>query len=157
MDDFPNVLWAYHTMNRIPTGEMTYLLVYGTELVIPVEIGMPSFWTMNFYKETNKIELGLNLDLFIEKREYAEVRQASYKRQVVNYFNRMVKHMLFQPGNLVLREVTLATEELNAGKLCPTWEGPYKVVKVSKLGTCWMEDMGGKGLPYPWNAEHLKK
>ena len=61
MDDLPNVLWAYHTKSRIPTGEMPYSLVYGTESVIPVENGIPSFQTSNFNKETNEAKLRLNL------------------------------------------------------------------------------------------------
>ena len=68
-----------------------------------------------------------------------------------------VKHRSFLPGNLVLRKITLSTKELNAGKLDPTWEGPYKVVKVSRLGIYLLEDMSGKTLPYPWNVKHLQK
>ena len=36
VEDFPSLLWAY------PMGETLYS-VYGTESVIPVKIGMPSF------------------------------------------------------------------------------------------------------------------
>ena len=49
--------------------------------------------------------------------------------------------MSFLPGDLVLREVTLSTKELNTGKLIPTWEGSYRIVKVSKLGTYLLENM----------------
>ena len=94
-----------------------------TELVIPVEIGMPSFWTMNFNKETNEVELRLNFDLLIEKREHVEVRQVAYKRQLAKYFNRKVKHRSFQPDDLVLGEVPLSTKELHAIKLGSAWEG----------------------------------
>ncbi|GFS43662.1 hypothetical protein Acr_00g0086270 [Actinidia rufa] len=94
-----------------------------------------------FNKENNEAELRLKLDLLNEKRERAEVRQAAYKHQVAKYYNERVKHMSFLPSDLVLRKVTLPTKELNAGKLDPTWEGPYKVVKVSKPETCWLEDM----------------
>ena len=59
-------------------------------------------------------------------------------------------------GDLVLREVTLSTKELNAGKLGPTWEDSYRVVKVSRPRSYWLEDMGEKALPQPWNAECLK-
>ena len=59
----------------------------------------------------------------------------------------MVKHRSFQPGDLVLREVTLSTKELNAEKLSPTWEGPYRVIKVSKPRTYWLEDMAGRHSP----------
>ena len=51
----------------------------------------------------------------------------------------------------------MGIEELIAGKLDPTWEGPYKVVKIFRLGTYWLEDISGKMLPHSWNAEHMKK
>ena len=54
VDDLPSVLWSYHTTSRIPTGEMPYSSVYGTESVIPVEIGIPSYRMMSFNKETNE-------------------------------------------------------------------------------------------------------
>ena len=44
-------------------------MVYEIESVIPVEIGMPSFRTLNFDEENNKAGLRLNLDLLVEKRE----------------------------------------------------------------------------------------
>ncbi|GFY95589.1 hypothetical protein Acr_10g0009740 [Actinidia rufa] len=130
-EHLPSVLWAYHTTSRIPTGETPYSMVFGTESVIPVEIGMPSFRTSNFDKESNEAELRLNLDLLEEKREKAELRQMAYKCQVAKYYNQRVKHRSFLPGDLVLRKVTLSTKEPNAGKLGLTWEGPYKVIKVS--------------------------
>ena len=57
--------------------------------------------------------------------------------------------MSFLLGNLVLRKVTLSTEELNDGKFDLTWEGHHKGIKVSKLGTYWLEDIKGKTLPHP--------
>ncbi|GFS30910.1 hypothetical protein Acr_00g0014690 [Actinidia rufa] len=109
-----------------------------TELVIPVEICMPSFRTSNFDKESNEIELRLNLDLLDEKKEMIELHQEAYKCKVAKYYNRRVKHQSFFPSDLVLRKVTLSTKEPSVGKLGPTWEGPYKVIKVSRSGpTGW--------------------
>ncbi|GFY96886.1 hypothetical protein Acr_11g0011920 [Actinidia rufa] len=50
---------------------------------------------------------------------------------------------------IVLRKVTLSTKEPNAKKLSLTWECPYKVVKMSRPGTYWLEDMSGRALPHP--------
>ncbi|GFS37978.1 hypothetical protein Acr_00g0055000 [Actinidia rufa] len=122
-EGLPSILWAYHTTSRIPTGKTPYSMVFGTESVILVEIGMPSFRTSKFDNESNEAELRLNLDLLEERREKAELRQAAYKCQVAKYYNQRVKHRSFLPGNLVLRRVTLSTKEPNAGKLSPTWEG----------------------------------
>ncbi|GFS37189.1 hypothetical protein Acr_00g0050520 [Actinidia rufa] len=72
-EDLPSIIWAYHTTSRIPTGETPYSLVFGTESVIPVEIGVPSFRTLNFNRKGNEGELRLNLDLLDEKRERARI------------------------------------------------------------------------------------
>ncbi|GFY92744.1 hypothetical protein Acr_08g0011400 [Actinidia rufa] len=121
------------------------------------EIGVPSFRTSNFNVENNEAKLRLNLDLLDEKRENAEISQVAYKHPITKYYNQKVKHKSFLSGYLVLRKVSLSTKEPNVGKLGPTWEGPYRVIKVSRPGTYWLKDTSGKALPYPWNTEHLKK
>jgi hypothetical protein len=39
----PEVLWSYRTTRRTPMGETQFSLTYGTEAVIPAEVGSPSF------------------------------------------------------------------------------------------------------------------
>ena len=41
-EELPNVLWAYRTIARTPTGETPFRLTYGIEPVIPVEVGITS-------------------------------------------------------------------------------------------------------------------
>ena len=60
-------------------GEKPYSLAYRTKSIIPIEIGMPSFRTINFNKENNEAELRHNLDLLAERREHIGVCQATYK------------------------------------------------------------------------------
>ena len=132
-------------------------MVYGTESVILIKIVMLSFRTSNFNKENNKIELRLNLDLIDKKREHARICQVAYKHQIAKYYNQKVQYRFFLPSDQVLKKVVLSTMELNTGKLGSTWEDPYKVVNISRPGTYWLEDMNGKTLSHPWNAEHLKK
>ncbi|GFZ06593.1 hypothetical protein Acr_18g0007630 [Actinidia rufa] len=79
VEELPNILWAYQTTCRIPIGEMPYSMVFGMELVIIVEIGMPSFRTSNFSKENNETKMRLNLNLLDEKREKANLHQATFK------------------------------------------------------------------------------
>ena len=42
LDELPNVLWAYRITVRTLTGETPFRLTYGTEAVIPVEVGVTS-------------------------------------------------------------------------------------------------------------------
>ena len=79
-----------------------------------------------------------------------------YRHQIAKYYNQIVKHRSFMPGDLVLKKVTLSIKELNARKFGPTWEGPYKVVKIFRSRTYWLEDLSGKTLP-PLKRRALKE
>ncbi|GFZ21102.1 hypothetical protein Acr_29g0002640 [Actinidia rufa] len=43
------------------------------------------------------------------------------------------------------------------GKLCPNWERPYKIVKLTSKGAYYLEDTEGKQTPRPWNSNNLRK
>ncbi|KAL5560877.1 hypothetical protein UlMin_030624 [Ulmus minor] len=45
VEELPRVLWAYRTTSRTTTGETPFSMTYGTEAVIPMEVGEPSFRT----------------------------------------------------------------------------------------------------------------
>ncbi|KAL0452984.1 UNVERIFIED_CONTAM: hypothetical protein Slati_1276500 [Sesamum latifolium] len=52
-EELTSVLWAYRTNPRGSTGESPFSLVYGTEAIIPAELGTPSHRVMNFAEECN--------------------------------------------------------------------------------------------------------
>ena len=56
-EELPNVLWAYRTMTRTPTGETPFNLTYGTEAVIPVEVGLTSLRREFFDEQNNDDQL----------------------------------------------------------------------------------------------------
>jgi hypothetical protein len=90
-------------------------------------------------------------------REKTEIRMDRYQENMARYYNTKVKPRQFSIDDLVLRKITLATKDPTQGKLGPNWEGPYKVVEIRRQGTYHLEDVNGRQLPHPWNAEHLKK
>nr|GEY12999.1 hypothetical protein [Tanacetum cinerariifolium] len=45
LEEISHVLWVHRTMIKSSNGEMPFSLAYGTEAVIPVEIGMPTLRT----------------------------------------------------------------------------------------------------------------
>ena len=53
-DELPSVLWAYRTTARTPTGETPFRLAYGSEVVIPVEVGLTSYRVENYDEDKNK-------------------------------------------------------------------------------------------------------
>ncbi|KAL0448825.1 UNVERIFIED_CONTAM: hypothetical protein Slati_1438900 [Sesamum latifolium] len=62
-EELTSVLWAYRITPRGSTGESPFSLVYGTEAIIPAELGMPSHRVMNFSEECNENLLRENLIL----------------------------------------------------------------------------------------------
>jgi len=50
-EELPNVLWAYRTTARTPTRETPFRLTYGTEAVIPIEVGVANVRRETFNKE----------------------------------------------------------------------------------------------------------
>ncbi|GJT23751.1 reverse transcriptase domain-containing protein [Tanacetum coccineum] len=90
VDELPNILWAHCTMLKTSNGETPFSLTYGSEAVIPTEIGMPTYRTLHFNEAQNEEEIRLNLDLSQERRETAAIREAKYKKKVEQYYNKRV-------------------------------------------------------------------
>ncbi|XP_043705383.1 uncharacterized protein LOC122655236 [Telopea speciosissima] len=63
VEELPNILWAYRTTTRLATGETPFMLAYGTEAIIPVEIGETSMRVQFYNPEVNDEELRINLNL----------------------------------------------------------------------------------------------
>nr|GEV10455.1 gypsy retrotransposon integrase-like protein 1 [Tanacetum cinerariifolium] len=78
-------------------------LTYGSEAVIPAEIGMPTHRTMMIREDENEDELRLNIDLLQEIREVTEIREAKYKTKMEQYYNQKVRPMSFKPDEYVFR------------------------------------------------------
>ncbi|KAF3448844.1 hypothetical protein FNV43_RR09558 [Rhamnella rubrinervis] len=68
---------------------------------------------------------------------------AAYQQRVTKYYNTKVHPRRFRVGDYVLRKVFQNTQELNAGKLGPTWEGPYRVVGIPRPGAYTLQSLGG--------------
>ena len=78
-DKLPSVLWAYRTTTRTPIGETPFRLTYGTDAVIPAEVGLTSYRVENYDEdknEENKEAFRLQLDLVDEVRATVEQRLA---------------------------------------------------------------------------------
>ncbi|GKB50013.1 reverse transcriptase domain-containing protein, partial [Tanacetum coccineum] len=135
VEELPNVLWAHKTTPKKSNRETPFSLAYGTEAVIPAEIGIPIKRMIQGYDEENEEALRLNLNLLKERREIATIREARRKQQVKKYYNQRVCHKQFKVREFVLRKNKLSKVE-NTGKLGPKWEGPHGCLQASVHGRC---------------------
>ncbi|XP_070046208.1 uncharacterized protein [Nicotiana tomentosiformis] len=153
----PGVLWAYRTTTKTCTGETPFSLVYGSEALIPVEIGEPSARFTQATEESNDEKLRTNLDLLEQRREATLIRMATHNQTIERYYNRKAHLRYFKFGDFVLKKVFQSTKIAGAGKLNPNWEGPYKVRGIAGKGAYELEAMEDKVLPSNWNDVHLEK
>ncbi|GKV37983.1 hypothetical protein SLEP1_g45941 [Rubroshorea leprosula] len=84
-DELNNVLWAYRTTSRTTTSETPYHLAFGTEAVILIEIGVPSFRVTHFDEGRTGQLFQENLDLLAEVREEARLRTQGLKLVLTNW------------------------------------------------------------------------
>nr|GFA03981.1 reverse transcriptase domain-containing protein [Tanacetum cinerariifolium] len=129
VEELPHVLWAHRTMIKSRHGDTLFSLTYGTEAVIPAEIGMPTYRTTAVDVVNNDEELRLNLDLLEERRELAAMSEASND----------------------------ASHAVAGGKLEPKWEGPYEVTDALENRAYKLRSTDGTMLPRTWNVTNLKR
>nr|GEU62150.1 reverse transcriptase domain-containing protein [Tanacetum cinerariifolium] len=109
---------AHRTMIKSSHGDTPFSLTYGTEAVIPTEIGMPIYHTAAVDVVNNDEELRLNLDLLEERRERAAICEAKAKSKMMKYYNARVRSVAFKPGDFVYRSND-ASHAVAGGKLGP--------------------------------------
>ncbi|GJX12762.1 reverse transcriptase domain-containing protein [Tanacetum coccineum] len=156
IEELPHVLWAHRTMIKSSNGETPFSLTYGTEAVIPAEIGMPTLRTAEIDLTKNNEALGMNLDLIEERREQAAIQEAKSKKKMEKYYNSRVRGTSFKPGDMVYRS-NEASHARHEGKLGPKWEGPYEVKESLGKGAYKLKDHKGNEMPRTWNICNLKK
>ena len=156
-EELPNVLWSYNTTPRTTTGETPFVLTYGCEAMVPVEVGAGSFRRDHYNAEVNEVNHRLYLDMVEEVRTTSQTRLAAYQQRVARYYNGKVRTRPLKVGDLVLRKTMPNTKIPGHGVFGANWEGPYKVRAVLWEGTYHLSELDGKRIPRAWNAEHLKK
>ncbi|KAL0398056.1 UNVERIFIED_CONTAM: hypothetical protein Sradi_2148900 [Sesamum radiatum] len=88
------------TTARKSTGESPFNLIYGTEAIIPAEIGEETLRIQQYKPEANGIERRRDLDLLDEVRSNASIRAEAYKRRMAKAYNTRVRPRNFQVGDL---------------------------------------------------------
>ena len=75
------VLWVDQTTPKEATGETPFTLVFGTEAVIPTEVGLPSYRVENFTEQENNAAILENLDFQEERRDQALIQTVAQKKR----------------------------------------------------------------------------
>ncbi|XP_074328162.1 uncharacterized protein LOC141666078 [Apium graveolens] len=105
VDEFLAILWAYHTTYKDITKATPFMLVYGAETVVPLEITHGLSKVKAYEAEINEEGMRLALDLIDKVSDEVNTRNAQHPRRASLYYKRRVKERIFQQEDLVLRKI----------------------------------------------------
>jgi len=154
-------LWAHRISRHCATRVTTFELVYGQEVVLPIEVNLDAYRlakqndlsAVDYYNSMMD-----NIDEVTDKRMKALKEIEKDKLRVARAYNKKVKDKSFQVGDLVWKTILpLGIKSNKFGKWSPSWEGPYRVVKVIFGNSYMMETLQGDRLPRAINGKYLKK
>ncbi|KAL2234294.1 UNVERIFIED_CONTAM: hypothetical protein Sindi_1161600 [Sesamum indicum] len=153
-EELPGVLWAYRTTPRSSTGESPFCLVYGSEAILPAEIGEETHRIASYDPEANHQARAFDLTMIEERRDAALAKILHHKGLMMRRYNKKLRPRELQVGDLVLKKAEVSK---HVGKLDPEWEGPFKVVEIRRKGAYLLQDSQGRLLKRPWNIRNLRK
>ena len=99
-----------------------------------------------------------NIDEVTDKRLKALKKIEKDKLWVARAYNKKVKLKSFQVGDLVWKTILpIGMKSNKFGKWSPSWEGPYKIIKVISGNSYMVETVQGERPPRAINGWYLKK
>jgi hypothetical protein len=108
--------------------------VYGQEAVLPVEVNLGAYRLAkqsDLNVDTYHALMMNNIDEVTDKRLEALEAMEKDKRRVARAYNKRVRAKSFQVVDLVWKTILpIGSKSNKFGKWSPSWEGPYKVVRV---------------------------
>nr|KYP33710.1 Transposon Ty3-I Gag-Pol polyprotein [Cajanus cajan] len=155
-EELPEVLWAYRCTPQSTTQETPFRLTYVAEVMIPVEVGEPSFRRTHFDEASNDTSLRVKGDMVDEMRDRAHLVAEACKQRMTRRYNSNLTRRDFKEGDLVWRAQGLARRNPREGKLAANWDGPFRIRHSLQNGAYKLEELSGKTIPRTWNSTHLK-
>uniref|UniRef100_A0A2N9IHT8 Integrase catalytic domain-containing protein n=1 Tax=Fagus sylvatica TaxID=28930 RepID=A0A2N9IHT8_FAGSY len=129
-----DVLWAYRGSPKTATGFTPFSLVYGTDVISPPELLVPS----------PRILQGTELEADVEI--------------LANAYGKTVHTKIFSQGQMVLKTADRVRRGLpSPSKFTPNWEGPYVIREAHDSGYYRLSKADGTILADPINGKWLKE
>ena len=159
----PSVLFADRISIKRGTGYLAYELLYGRKPVLPVDIEMLTYLSIDWWKVKSSTDLVVaRAEQLLRREEMVEKaakRLRDSRAKSVRYWDKRCAHRLRDPlrkGDLVL--LYNRSLETQWGKLFANrWNGPYRVVSKFPGGSYQLEELDGTLLKRKAAAAHVKR
>jgi hypothetical protein len=154
-------LWAHRISRHGATKVTPFELVYGQEVILHVEANLGAYRLAKQNDLDAIVYHNLmmdNIDEITDKRMRDLKEIEKDKSRVARAYNKKVRPKSFQVGELVWKTILpLGTKDFKFRKWSPSWQGPYKIIKVIVANSYKMESLQGMCLPRALNGRYLKK
>jgi hypothetical protein len=104
VQEVPTVLWSMRPTSSCATGETPFFLVYGAEVVLPLDIRLKSPHVLMFSEEEEPKHRDLDLMLLEEERDRTTYRVQKYQQSLRKYHNHRVHSRALSIKDLVLKK-----------------------------------------------------
>ncbi|XP_070011085.1 uncharacterized protein [Nicotiana sylvestris] len=151
-------LLGYRTIVRTSVGATPYLLVYGTEAVIPAEVETPSLRIV--------VEANIDDDEWVKTR-LEQVSLIDEKRLtavcMVNYIRKNGKSIQQKGASPKIRsepdgiETHPSHQVEPKGKFVPNWQGSFVVTRVLPNSALYLTDIEDKCVDMTINSDAVKR
>ena len=154
-EELPTALWAHRTTKSQATGASPFSLVYGTKVVILIDL-------VRLAVKLAKI-VGIPredaLEIMEEMCDNVAYHNCLYQADMKARYEGQVKEKKFQVGELVWKTASHVRGVAGAvkHKFSSKWEGPYIVEEAHATRHYWLKDQAGIKAYSPISGAHLKK
>lgn len=155
-DWLPYALWADRTTVRRSTGYSPYYLMYGQHSVFPIDFEMDTFLLQGWEEVTETGELlalraiqlwNIGNDRTVARHGLQDTRDSSvFNHNRVNAQRHRDRN--FREGDLVLVRNSVQDNSM-AVKKDPRFRGPYRIAKVSPMGSVDLKELDGTAILDP--------
>jgi ribonuclease HI len=158
-----DVLWAYRGSPKTATGFTPFSLVYGTDVISPPELLVPSPRILQGTEIEADVEICAearvaDLESLDEARELALARSLRYHQKLANAYGKTVHTRILSQGQMVLKTADHVRRGLpSPSKFTPNWEGPYVIREAHDSGYYRLSKADGTILADPINGKWLKE
>jgi hypothetical protein len=152
--ELSSVLWALRTNISRATRDTPFNLVYGADVVLPLEIYLESTRVAHFNAEDQIEAKELDSNLLEERRNIALANVRKDQEFLKRYYDKSVVERELNIRNLVLKK-DIRTKDKH--KFLSPWEGPFIVIDIAAPGAYVLAEVDGGMLPNTWNEDQLGK